>query len=107
MTEQELQAIEARLAAATPGPWRGYGDKVFALLPSGVGFRDQVARVDEVGAGCQDANADLIGHAPSDIAALLAEVRRLQGEYERGVEDAANALGYNKYETLQAIGGEG
>jgi hypothetical protein len=51
-----LAEIRARLDAATPGEWP-FGEMVRHLLPP---------------------DADLIAHAPADIAWLLAEVERLR-----------------------------
>lgn len=70
MTPAELDVIEARLKAATPGPWvapcGALGTDVRTL--GGASVADDVKRADD---------ADFIAHAPTDIAALLAEVRRL------------------------------
>lgn len=66
MTEKELNAIRARLVAATPGPWT-VDDSISSL-----GYD-----IDEVPCGVRKAfdrreDADFIAHAPADIAALLA-----------------------------------
>jgi len=82
MTEQELQAIEARERAATPGPWNGVGK----------GFETYIeARNSTVvtSAYIDDEDVAFVVHARSDVPALLAEVRRLQGlikqaEWKRG-----------------------
>ena len=70
--------IKARLAAATPRPWihERFGG------PHHIGYRVESAAPGEdhgVGIGGIDRgdDANLIAHAPSDIAALLAEVERL------------------------------
>lgn len=71
MTERtdplDLDAIEARLAAATPGPWK-------------IHLSDE-----DEDAG----NAALIAHAPADLARLVAEVRRLRRLREWDAERAA------------------
>jgi hypothetical protein len=54
MTDQQIAEIRERLNAATPGPWAWFL----------AGFPD----------------SQLIAHAPTDIADLLAEVERLRGE---------------------------
>ena len=89
MTPEELAEIEARLLAATPGPWhklavtteRGYGTHVVSLdQPGSDGPEGQVAvwlHGRNVAAGLSGNDADFIAHAPADIARLLAEVRRL------------------------------
>jgi hypothetical protein len=88
MTDDELAAIDARLQAATPGPWEVkshrfakylYIDAILAPpAPDG-----QQVRIVETDEGCgppSPADAELIAHAPTDLAALVAEVRRLQDE---------------------------
>ena len=86
----DLQAIEARLEAATQGPWS------FHILPQPVGItaatihsehgpRETCWTVDlppEIGGMGTDKDAEFIAHAPSDLAALLAEVERLRGQIE-------------------------
>lgn len=60
ITETELDAIEARANAATPGPW------------------------DEPGFSALDAcDARFVAHARTDVPRLIAEVRRLQSENAR------------------------
>lgn len=63
-----LQEIRARLDAATPGPWEKTSPNVV------VAAGDVVAGVPLTN------NADLIAHAPADLAWLLDEVERLRGE---------------------------
>lgn len=85
MSPEELAKIETRLKAATPGRWAVdalrvvRGTTVVCTLP--LNYR-----------GPAPADADFIAHAPSDIAALLAEVRRLTpapriAVWEAGVDD--------------------
>ncbi len=84
MTGEELKAIEARLTAATPGPWRwendGDGRTLVTEDDQVVGgailwARDANDRQVDLQVTEQDAN--LIAHAYRDIRALLTEVRRL------------------------------
>ena len=64
-----LDPIKQRLAAATPGPWGALGPGASGLCyVSGPG-------ITQVG----QADAALIANAPTDIAALVAEVQRLDG----------------------------
>lgn len=79
-TEPDLAAIEARLQAATPGPW----DCTFYSPNDSVWCGNlEIAEV-RVYTGTNEAayknveNGEFIAHAPEDIAALLAEVRRLR-----------------------------
>jgi len=83
----DLAPIEARLKAATPGPWRwvavsGGWDGVAAE-----GGPDICRLSLNLGA-----NAILIAHAPTDIAALVAEVRRLQAALQTARVDGARAM---------------
>ena len=86
MTEEELVEIEARAAAATPGPWEWnggqfedarlqWGDKfvLFASLYMPRGNWEAYVDV-------SDADMDFIAAARSDVPALVAEVRRLRAE---------------------------
>lgn len=92
MTTLDLDAIEARLAAATPGPWRAYTkerhDSLFGLPDDTAYSWVTVSHDDEIiGELFDDAtghrgslDAAFIAAAPTDIAALIAEVRRLRAE---------------------------
>ena len=88
MSTLDLEPIKARLAAATPGPWD------FHVLPQSVGItvatihseqgpRETRWTVDlppEIGGMGTRADAEMIAHAPEDIAALVAEVEQLRAE---------------------------
>lgn len=64
-TPDRLADIEARLAVATPGPWEVVDYEVMAT--------------DIDIADCQTlADAELIAHAPADLAALVAFARRVR-----------------------------
>lgn len=84
----DIDAIEARLAAAIPGPWT-YIKKV------GCVYVEEFAKDGEGGVAeilsYHDADGEFIAHAPADIAALLAEVERLQRERAEW-RDRADAL---------------
>jgi hypothetical protein len=97
-----LDEIEARLKAATPGPWYSDGEaKEWSEKSSyddsmGMGIYKEVPKdkfgcstKDIVVGGCQDeqggaigvlseADADLISSAPDDLAWLISEVKRLR-----------------------------
>ena len=64
-----LQEIRARLDAATPGPW--YVRSGWVALNN--------LNYDVIPVGHNDADADLIAHAPADIAWLLAEIEKRLG----------------------------
>jgi hypothetical protein len=74
MTPAQLDAIKSRLAAATSGPWVQAPNKALsdAVCIDGYDGKVQVCRMWKGG------NATLIANAPTDIAALLAEVERLR-----------------------------
>lgn len=79
--------IEARLKAATPGPWenRGHGI-IVARVPStfndeAKGIRiitDITPIVNEAGRVETEEDTDFIAHAPTDMAHLLKEKARLR-----------------------------
>ena len=87
-----IDDIRARLAAATPGPWRQDGFWCIAGKPihwvEPIGRDDLIAGIGGVGmAEGQEAVSDrasadaaFIAAAPDDIAYLLGEVERLSGE---------------------------
>lgn len=80
----DLDAIKARLAAATPGPWQAQHGDIWDTRDDGApgiplfranresrSWGRRYANDEAV------ANAEFLEHAPSDIAALVAEVERL------------------------------
>jgi len=74
-----LSEIRARLEAATPGPWtcNPCGQSVYRYEIS----PGPIAGILSTWGEIEDeifANARLIGHAPADIAYLLARVERIQ-----------------------------
>lgn len=80
-TVPDLDAIRARVEAATPGPWfawsRGVG-WLIGLDPDANqcipgGFRTDIAR---------EADAEFIAHARTDVPALLAEVEQLRAQWD-------------------------
>jgi hypothetical protein len=96
----DLDAIEARAEAATPGPWRqttskrgyrdvlqtpdSYGDRMIAKIDQEAFI---VSRRDARMLRCPNADADFIAHARIDIPALVAELRAA-----REVVEAAQKL---------------
>lgn len=82
MTNEQLTEIEARLNSATPGPWlKQFQTQVVVFsefhiprLIADCGREQYSNEMYEQNA----ANAALVINAPSDIAALIAEVRKLQ-----------------------------
>jgi hypothetical protein len=85
MTAPDLDAIEERANAATPGPWHvddeDYAEAIYAA--------DDVTTVIAGGRWGGEArvfetteDARFIAHARTDVPALVAEVRRLRTELE-------------------------
>jgi hypothetical protein len=84
MSEEELNAIEARANAATAGPW--------AYTPAYInaGKEDIALLYTAFGDGTEDEplpnaanNAAFIAHARNDVPALMAYIRDLQTEQNR------------------------
>ena len=90
MTEPlDLNPIRTRLEAASLGPWRweDWGDppvdherSAHTLASDELGLTKAICTAAQATSMWKNpADADLIAHAPSDIAALIAEVERLRG----------------------------
>ena len=78
MTDIDLEEIKGRLAAATPGHWM-HGHRHEAHW---VDTKPDltVLEICDVDSETAYADAELITNAPADIAALIAEVERLQAQ---------------------------
>ena len=74
MTSKELDAIQARADAATPGTWNAGGDN----MARSINGNDPVKPVAWLTVWNDRPNADFIAHAREDVPALVAEVRRLR-----------------------------
>src|SRR5690606_4182194 len=69
-----LDEIEERLANATPGPW-----EMGAVEPMPDGWPGAYAAVEpNIAGGLDPLDAELIAHAPTDLAALVAVVREVE-----------------------------
>lgn len=99
MSDDELAEIEARSAAATPGPWSWSADVeevddvylVAAAEAPDSGPAVEVVRAcsyEHVTLVVSEADAAFIARARTDVAALIGEIRRL-----RKAVGAANADG--------------
>ena len=85
MKNEELDAIEARANAATPGPWLcrdipydGVGDPIIETA-DGTYIAQTVYDMQSTTVAHEvDADTGFIAHAREDIPRLVAEVRRLQ-----------------------------
>jgi hypothetical protein len=90
-----LQAIADRLARATPGPWRadtaqrgdcvvwGPNEDQFLLNIGNVVSRvvldgQDEAEAERIAFDMEEANCELIAHAPSDLAWCIARIERLE-----------------------------
>jgi hypothetical protein len=87
--DSELDAIEARCQAASPGPWRAFvegrdhwgGDDFIRVSDLGEEPDMYVSRAAEAGLRpASPADLDFIAAARQDIPKLLAEVRRLRSD---------------------------
>ena len=100
MTEEQLQAIEERANAATPGPWDNRGDIV-----KDIAFEDDVIfyAADSMGPHIESGDwqtavtqmrtdAAFIAHAREDVPALIAEVRALRSKLDAVPIDAIRAI---------------
>jgi hypothetical protein len=101
-----LDAIKARLAAATPGPWRVSRQNIDER-PGTSEVCDLVndcwVIVEHNDLGRYEDDADLIAHAPADIAALLAEVERLRGHRESCTDNLRKGYETGKAEERAAV----
>lgn len=121
MTQERLDAIQARTDAAQNTPWqRGEDEPMFSSddYMSTVNGHDG----DPVGY-CPDCGvhayysaqiADLIAHAPQDLTDLIAEVERLRARLtvdddmiRRANDAAGQGLGYWESSDLEGVYGEG
>jgi hypothetical protein len=87
VTDDELRQIEARLAAASPGPWTSYvegrdhtsGDDFIRVSEDNAEPDLYLSRAVAGGVvPASTADQDFIAHARQDIPALIAEIRRLR-----------------------------
>ena len=95
MTTEQEQTIRDRLAKATPGSWthEPHGDTValYAGRTSGFLTAQHGLRLMNLADGYRNfpANADLIAHAPEDLALLLAAFDAARADTEAQVAETA------------------
>lgn len=87
-----LNEIEARLAAATPGPWENDGGgEIGQHYSRPEPYQQIVSTTVSCGSYCLGGSsagvehhddAELIAHAPADLAALVAVVREVEGLHQ-------------------------
>lgn len=78
MTDAELQAIRERAEKILPGPWRIKHTDDTSYLPYGDCFPRELW-ISVTGDRSKE-TAEFLGHARTDIPALLAEIERLKAE---------------------------
>ena len=93
----DLDAIEARAKAATPGPWvvdkDAFGIGVIAESQIGIPDNDpEGVYIADCYKKSAEVHAEFIAHAREDIPALIAEVRRLEGELHVDPENEIGRL---------------
>lgn len=90
MTDDELNAIEQRANAATPGPWVDTDPRHIRHAEPNIYAGDyEVADVYDNN-GCDDSS--FIAHARQDIPALIAEIRRLRAALLQRTEQARDEV---------------
>lgn len=103
LTDFELNAIRERLAAATPGPWRAEYSGITGPVvvdAESIDARDHVARCPHYRG---QADTDFIAHAPTDVAALLAEVERLRAGWAAAIEAVTDGLEVERATACQEV----
>lgn len=94
LTTAHEQAIRARLAAATDGPWAAWTDQdgtphmvgmlmvgvAAGVIPDGETWVEGADVNNPVAHTYTPEDREFIAHAPTDLAALLAEIDRLRGQ---------------------------
>ncbi|WP_372352665.1 hypothetical protein [Streptomyces sp. KL116D] len=95
-TPLDLDAIEARATAATPGPWCTDSWEIYkgAEYEAGAEWLGETCRAGEM--DDSRADAEFVAHARTDVPALIAEVRRL-----RAADDRASSA-YAYFESLRS-----
>ena len=88
----DLEPIKARLAAASIGPWGVTRNDHYTYLDWPGGELAALVHDKMRGAEQAHADADFIGHAPADVAALIDEVESLRGSLKR-VRNINNNMG--------------
>ena len=97
----DLEPIKARIARATPGPWR-VKEADPRSIHRGTVQVEENGRVIETVAECYCGgyeghglhNAELVANAPTDLDALVAEVERLRAEVGRERSAVLDYLAY-------------
>jgi hypothetical protein len=90
MTDEELEAIEQRLKAITPGNWRSFltEDGRARIKSDASPFIVAECSVRDPNDPEQTANAEFIASAKDTIERLLAEVQRYRERYDPSNHDS-------------------
>lgn len=100
MTNDELNAIKARAAAATPGEWVNMGDgSFFGDIRTAETFT-LIAEMPEL--DDRTADFDFIAHARADVPALVEEVRRLRAFCQRLAQEAEGHPAFEQAQLAEA-----
>lgn len=105
----DLEAVKARIAKATPSPWEWIVWPRRNMLVHRTGMKTLLTVLETQGdveadyPCANDADRDLIEHAPTDLAALIAEVERLRAEL---TAERADAVAYLHTEAERIRKGE-
>ncbi len=114
-TDHQLAEIEARHTAATPGPWGTHrdlnGTYTIQARPrtttTGMNTDGDIATRTADRTDTESyANARFIAHAPADVAALIAEIRRLRDQLDAiqpADEDTLPAWLYQRFAVIHGI----
>lgn len=90
LTDEQLQEIEARCNAATPGPWAWAAGRSTVLGEDGIIAADGEEIFVNCGRGAGDPideDRQFLVAAREDIPALLAEIKALKAERDEAVSD--------------------
>jgi hypothetical protein len=100
MTKEQIDAIRARLDAATPGPWEArqwYGNDDGGWAAIGPHHESRDWNDDEPESDLHELakrDAALIANAPADLRALLDEVERLTKREDELVKQVVAQIGF-------------
>ena len=102
----DIDAIEMRVKAATPGPWTTGADKKWSdVFPPWALVINGTHPLIELESGPQGtADAEFIAHARTDVPALLAKVAELTAERDAALAAVRDALAELEDRTAEARG---
>lgn len=100
----DLDAIEARARAATDGPWERYEEYGPTFFANISGSHLQGVGDFNFGVGEQaEADEAFVRHAPEDVAALVAEVRRLRAQVPQPVTVPTKDTPLSDYDFVELV----